>query len=156
MDVFRLQLAYRNSKLAMVLFGYELQRRLAAEGVATVVVQSLHPGACDAESWHIQSFPGYSLCLYSVMRVTCDASFLIAVASAHISLATLLAKNQDRHSPIHHRHRFLARLQGLFQDQSSCGMRGWWRSSSSSLGLKGAAHLASGTSRKLSMRGLSA
>jgi hypothetical protein len=99
MDAFRLQLAYRNSKLAMVLFGYELQRRLAAEGVATVVVQSLHPGACDAESWHIQSFPGCCPCLHSVMRLTCDAFFLIAVTSAHLSLATLLAKNKDHHSP---------------------------------------------------------
>lgn len=44
----------------MVMFGYELQRRLTAEGVKTVIVQSLHPGMilCKIShgmyGWHVK------------------------------------------------------------------------------------------------------
>jgi len=73
---------YNASKLACIMMAYELQRRLAAEGVTRVAAVAANPGAVDSDIWRHLPAP-LRACLRPLMR----CAFLTPSQGAAPSLA---------------------------------------------------------------------
>eukprot|EP00051_Salpingoeca_urceolata_P012138 m.150652 g.150652 ORF g.150652 m.150652 type:complete len:372 (-) comp17387_c0_seq7:461-1576(-) len=77
---------YAASKLAMIYFSDELQRRLAARGVETVAVCSVNPGAVNSDIW--RHLPAAVKCLADVVF---RLIFLTAEQGSRCSVVAALA-----------------------------------------------------------------